>query len=297
MGATCAQRLIERDCADIVLVDVVDGLPQGKALDIFESAPVVNFNSSIIGSTGYEATAGSDVVIITSGSPRKPGMTRDELLKINASIIGDVTRNVVRHSPDCIIIVVTNPVEAMTYLALQVSGFPRNRVFGLSGVLDGARLASFIAAEVGAVVGDVSVCVMGQHGENMAVIPRLCTVGGRPITELLPHEDVDRLVQRTVKGGAEIVNLLKTGSAFYAPSAAVARMADAVLQDSKEVMPCTAYLDGEYGLKDTLITIPVRLGRSGIEEIIELELTGEEKQALSKSAGAVQELLNVVKSE
>ena len=278
-------------------MDIVDGLPQGKALDIFESAPVVNFNSNIIGTTSYADTAGSDVVIITSGSPRKPGMTRDELLKINASIVSDVARNVVRHSPDCIIIVVTNPVEAMTYLALRTSGFSCNRVFGLSGVLDGARLASFIAAEVRAVVDDVSVCVMGQHGENMVVIPRLCTVGGKPITELLPKEDVDRLVQRTIKGGAEIVSLLKTGSAFYAPSAAVARMADAVLKDRKEVMPCTAYLDGEYGLKDALITVPVRLGRSGIEEIIELELTSEEKSQLAKAAEAVRELLNVVKSE
>ena len=294
MGATCAQRLVERDYADIVLVDIVDGLPQGKALDIIESAPVLNFNSGIIGTTSYEDTADSDVVVITSGSPRKPGMTRDELLRTNAGIISDVVRNVVKRSPDGIIIMVTNPVEAMTYLALRISSFPKNRVLGLSGVLDGSRLASFIAAELRASVADVSTCVLGQHGENMVVIPRLCTAGGRPITELLAQEAIERLVQRTVKGGAEIVGLLKTGSAFYAPSAAVARMVDAIVLDKKEVLPCTACLDGEYGIKDTLITVPVKLGRNGIEEIIELELTGEEKAQLAEAAGAVRQTIQKI---
>jgi len=235
VGASCTQRLAERDYADIVMVDIIDGLPQGKTLDILESAPILNFNISLSGSNTYQETANSDVVIITSGSPRKPGMTRDELLRINTSIISEVTRNIVNYSPNCIIIMVTNPVEAMTYSALHASKSPRNRVLGLSGVLDGARLSSFIAAELKAPVETVSACVVGQHGENMVVIPRLCTVSDTPITELLPQETVDRLVKRTIKGGAEIVGLLKTGSAFYAPSAAVARMVEALVQGLERV--------------------------------------------------------------
>ncbi len=276
-------------------MDIVDGLPQGKALDISESAPILDFNSRIVGTNSYEETANSDVVIITSGSARKPGMTRDELLRINANIITEATRDIASHSPDCIIIVVTNPIEAMTHLALHISRFPRNRVLGLSGVLDGARLSSFIAAELKAPVGDISTCVLGQHGENMVIIPRLTTVKGTPITELLPKEAIDRLVHRTICGGAEILKLLKTGSAFYAPSAAVARMVDAIILDKKEVLPCAIYLDGEYVIEDTVITVPAKLSRNGIKQIIELELTDEEKAQLVKSAGAVQELVKAMK--
>jgi len=295
VGASCAQRLAERDYADIVLLDIIAGLPQGKALDILESAPIIKFNSRIIGTNDYKETANSDVVIITSGSPRKPGMTRDELLKINTSIVTEVTRNVVNHSPSCIIIMVTNPVEAMTYVALQTSRFPKNRVLGLSGALDGARLASFIGAEVKVPVERISPCVLGQHGENMVIIPRLCKVNGKPITELLPEETINKLVQRTIKGGAEIVELLKTGSAFYAPSAAVAKMTDAIIMDKKEILHCSAYLDGEYGLKDTIITVPVKLSKKGIEQIIEVKLTEEEKQGLSKAAEAVRQVISDMK--
>ncbi len=295
MGATCAQRLAERNYADIVLVDIIEGLPQGKALDMYESAPICGFNSRITGTNSYEETTGSDVVIITSGSARKPGMTRDDLLRINMNIVSSVTANVVKHSPDCTIIVVTNPVEAMTYLAMHVSRFPKNRVLGLSGVLDGARLSSFIALELKARVESISTCVLGQHGENMLVIPRLCTVSGKPLTSLLPREAVDRLVQRTIGGGAEIVKLLKTGSAFYAPSAAVVRMVDAIILDKKETLACSVYLNGEYGIKDTILTVPVKLGKKGIEKIVELDLTAEEKTQLAGSARAVQELIAAMK--
>lgn len=297
MGATCAQRLAGRDYAEIVLLDIVEGLPQGKALDILQSAPILNFNSHITGTNSYEKTADSDVVVITSGTTRKPGMTRDELLLTNRDIVTEVTRNIVKYSPDCIIIMVTNPVDAMTYLALEVSQFPRNRVFGLSGALDAARLSSFIAAELGISVQDVSACVLGEHGKNMVIIPRLSTVKGTPITELLPEETIDRLVKRTIGGGAEIVGLLKTGSAFYAPSAAVAQMVDAIMLDERKILSCATLLKGEYGIKDTVIGVPVKLGRSGIEQIIELELTDEEKAALARAAEAVKQLVDIMSIE
>lgn len=295
VGASCAQRIAERGYADIVLVDIVPGLPQGKALDILESAPILNFNSHLIGTNSYQETANSDVVIITSGLGRKPGMTRDELLLTNMHIITEVTRNVVNYSPNCIIIMVTNPVDAMTYLALKTSGFPPNRVFGLSGALDTARLRSFIAAELNVSVADVFACVLGEHGKNMVIIPRLCTVSGIPITRILPQKTIDRLVERTIKGGAEIIDLLKTGGAFYAPSAAVAQMVEAITLDKKQVLPCAAYLQGEYGIKDAVIGVPVKLGKTGIEEIVELELIDEEKTALASSAKAVQELVKTMK--
>ncbi len=291
VGATTAQRLAEKNFADIVLVDIIEGLPQGKALDMMESAPILGFDARITGSNDYEATADSDVVVITSGLARKPGMSRDELRQANARILTGVTEQVVKHSSECVIVVVTNPVDVMTYLALKVSRFTPNRVVGLSGVLDGARLSSFIAAELGVSVADVLSCVIGEHGKNMIVIPRLCTVGGIPITGLLPPETVDRLVARTVNGGAEIVELLKTGSAFYAPSAAITRMVEAIILDKKQTMPCVAYLQGEYGIKDAVISVPVKLGRTGIEEIVELELTDSEQQALTASADAVRELI------
>jgi malate dehydrogenase len=276
-------------------VDIIPGLAPGKALDIAQSAPILNFDTRITGTNSYEETAGSDVVIITSGFSRKPGMTRDELVLANMKIVAEVTGKVVKYSPNCIIIMVVNPVDAMTYLAIKTSQFPRNRVVGLSGVLDGARLSSFIAAELKVSPASVSACVLGQHGENMVVIPRLTTVKGKPITKLLPKETIDKLVERTIKGGAEIVGLLKTGSAFYAPAAAVARMAEAIVLDKKETLLCAALLEGEYGIKDTVIGVPVRLGKNGIEKIIELELTQEEKQALNNSAKAVQELVKTMK--
>jgi malate dehydrogenase len=276
-------------------VDIIPGLAPGKALDISQSAPIVNFDTGITGTDSYEGTANSEVVIITAGFSRKPGMTRDELCLTNMKVIGEIIHNVVSRSPDCVIIMVTNPVDAMTYLAIKKSRFPRNRVVGLSGVLDGARLSSFIAAELKVSPASVSPCILGEHGKNMLIIPRLTTVKGKPITELLPQETIDKLVQRTVMGGDEIVSLLKTGSAFYAPSAAAARMAETIVLNKKETLLCAARLDGEYGIKDTVIDVPVKLGKKGIEEIIELELTAEEKQALNKSATAVQELIQTMK--
>ncbi len=295
VGATCAQRIAERGYADIVLVDIIEGLPQGKALDILESAPILSSDTRIIGTNSYQETANSDVVVITSGLTRKPDMSRDELLQANMNIVTEVTRNVVNYSPNCIIIMVTNPLDAMTHLAIHVSQFPRNRVFGLSGVLDTTRFRSFIAAELDVSVEDVFACVLGQHGEAMVIIPRLSTVCGVPITKLLPQETINKLVERTIRGGAEIVGLLKTGSAFYAPSAAVAQMVEAIILDKKQILPCATYLDGEYGIKDTVITVPVKLGRNGIEQIIELELTAKEKLALINSAKAVRELINIMK--
>ena len=276
-------------------MDIVPGLAQGKALDISQSAPIVNFDISVSGTNSYQETADSEVVIITAGLFRTPGMTRDELLLANMKTVAEVTSNIVSYSPDCTIILVTNPLDAMTYLAIKTSNFPRNRVIGLSGILDCARLSSFIAAELKVSPANVSACVLGAHGRNMVVIPRLTTVKGKPITELLPQETIDKLVERTIEGGREIVDLLKMGSAFYAPSAAVARMAEAIALDKKEVLPCAAYLDGEYGIKETVIGVPVRLGKKGIEQIIELELTKEEKQALASSAKAVQELIKTMK--
>jgi len=295
VGASCAQRLAEPGYADIVLLDIVEGLAQGKALDISQSAPILGFNATVTGTTRYEETAGSDVVIIASGAARKPGMSRDDLLLTNMEIVSQVTRNVVQHSPDAIIIVATNPVDAMVYLARRVSQFPRNRVLGLSGVLDAARLSSFIAAELGVSVEDVSACVLGEHGRNMVIIPRLCTVSGMPLTQILPRETIDRLVERTLGGGAEIVGLLKTGSAFYAPSAAIARMTEAIVLDEKRILPCAAYLDGEYGIRDSVIGVPLKLGRSGIEQVVELELSAEERQALANSAKAVRELVKAMR--
>ncbi len=294
VGATCAQRLFERRLADIVMVDIVEGLPQGKALDMAESAPILGVDRRITGTNNYQDTAGSDVVVITSGLARKPGMSRDDLVKANMNIINDVVHNVVSKSPDCVLVVVTNPVDAMTHLAIKASGFSRNRVMGLSGVLDGARLRSFIAVELNVSVENVSICILGQHGQSMVVIPRLCTVGGVPITELLPKETVDRLVERTVNGGAEIIGLLKTGSAFYAPSAAAAQMVEAVVLDKRQVLPCAAYLDGEYGIRDTVLGVPAKIGRGGIMEIIELELYAVERHAVAGAAQVVQELVKVM---
>jgi malate dehydrogenase len=291
VGATCAQRIVERGYANVVLADIAPGLAQGKALDILVSDAILNFNSHIIGANGYEDTADSDVVIISAGFTRKPGMTRDELLRANSEVITEVIPNVANYSPNCIIIMITNPVDVMTYLALHVSQLPRDRLFGLSGVLDTARFRSLIAAELKVPVASVSGCILGQHGENMVVIPRLTMVNGKPLTELLPPETIDKLVERTINAGAEIVKLLKTGSAFYAPSAGVAQMVDTIVLDKKETLPCATYLEGEYGIRDSVIGVPVRLGKKGIEQIIELELTADEQQALSNSAEVVRELI------
>ncbi|MFH0914706.1 MAG: malate dehydrogenase [Chloroflexota bacterium] len=295
VGASCAQRLAEKNLGEIVLVDIIEGLPQGKALDILQSAPLFGFDTRLTGTNDYKDTANSDVVVITSGTARKPGMSRDDLLLTNMKIVSDVVGNVTSQSQDAVVIMVTNPVDAMTYLALHLSRFPRNRVLGLSGALDGARLGCFIAQELRVSVSDVSTCVIGEHGKSMVVVPRLCTVSGTPITQLLAPDAIAKLVERTVNGGAEIVGLLKTGSAFYAPSAAVTCMVEAILRDRRKVFPCAAYLQGEYGLKDTVLGVPVKLGRNGIEEIVELNLTREERQALTASAEAVKELIKVMK--
>jgi malate dehydrogenase len=297
VGSSCAQRLAERGDVDVVLLDIVEGLPQGKALDIQESAPILGFDSRVTGTNSYEDTAESQVVVITSGLARRPGMSRDDLVLSNQAIVGQVTRDVVGHSPDCIIVVATNPVDAMVSLAIRESGFPRERVIGLSGVLDSARLSTFIAEELGASVQDVRACVLGEHGRSMVVVPRLTTVNGTPITELLDADRVQALVERTVGGGAEIVGLLKTGSAFYAPSAAIAQMVDAIVLDRQRVLSCAVMLDGEYGINDTVISVPVKLGAGGLEEVVELDLTADERAALAASAAAVRDLVKVMKLE
>jgi malate dehydrogenase len=294
VGATCAFRIAEKGYADIVLLDIIEGLPQGKGLDMLEATPIIDSDAKIVGTSDYGETANSDIVVITSGSSRKPGMSRDDLVLTNMKIVREVTEKVVQYSPNCIIIVVTNPLDAMTQLALNISKFPRDRVFGQSGILDSARFRTFIAQELNVSVRDVSTCVLGGHGDTMVPIIRLCTVRGVPITKLLPKEKIDTLVERTVKGGGEIVSLLKTGSAFYAPAAATAQMVDAIILDKKEILPCAAYLEGEYGISGVVVGVPVKLGKNGIERIIELELTPEEDAALKKSANAVRELVKVM---
>lgn len=295
VGATCAEKVMGKGYADVVLVDIIEDMPQGKALDMLESGPIICSDAQVLGSNSYEATSGSDIVVITSGVARKPGMSRDDLLLTNTKIIRVVTEQVVKQSPDCIIIMVANPLDAMAQLALHVSKFPRNRVMGMSGILDSARFRTFIARELDVSVEEIYACVMGGHGDTMVALPRYSTVSGVPLTELLPAETINRLVERTVKGGAEIVGLLKTGSAYYAPGAAAAQMVDAILLDRKRVLPCAAYLDGEYGINGVVVGVPVKLGSKGIEQIVELKLTPEENAALQKSAEAVRELLNVMK--
>lgn len=295
VGATTVQRLAERGYADIVMVDIIEGLPQGKALDMLEAGPVVGYDSRIIGTNRYEETADSDLVIITSGVPRKPGQSRDDLVLTNAAIVREVTQQVVKYSPQTILLMVANPLDAMTQLALHISGFPRERVFGQSGVLDSTRFRTFIALELGISVEEVQALVLGGHGDTMVALPRYAAVAGIPITELLPPERIAALVQRAVQGGAEIVSLLKTGSAFYAPAAAVAEMADAIMLDKKRLLPACVYLKGEYGIDGACVGVPVKLGAKGIEEIIQLKLTPEEDAALKKSAAAVKELVGVMK--
>jgi malate dehydrogenase len=295
VGATCAQRLAERGYADIVIVDIIEGMPQGKALDILESGPVVGFDSNVIGTNNYEETKGSDIAIITSGVPRKPGMSRDDLVLTNMNIVKSVTEQLVKYSPKCMIIVVSNPLDAMAQMALKVSGFKRNRVMGMSGVLDTARFRTFLAQELNVSVDDVAAYVLGGHGDSMIPLTRMATVGGVPINQVLPEATVSKIVERTVKGGGEIVALLKTGSAFYAPSAGVAQMVDAIVLDKKQILPCAAYLEGEYGINGVFMGVPAKLGKDGIEEIIEIKLTPDEDAAMQKSADAVRELLQIMK--
>lgn len=294
VGATAAHWIASKELADVVLVDIVEGVPQGKALDLSQAAPIDGFDVRVVGSNNYEETANSDIVIITAGQPRKPGMSRDDLLKINAEIVGNVTDQIVKYSPNCFIIVVSNPLDAMTQLAWRRSGFPKNRVMGMAGVLDSARMRHFIAEELNVSVENVTAFVLGGHGDTMVPLPRYSTVAGIPVTELIPKERLDEIVRRTANGGAEIVNLLKTGSAYYAPSLAAVEMAEAILKDKKKILPCAVYLEGEYGINNLFVGVPVKLGKNGVEQIIEISLTNEERAALHKSAAAVQELVSIL---
>ncbi|HEU4685013.1 MAG TPA: malate dehydrogenase [Nitrospira sp.] len=290
VGGTTAQRLAEKNVYDVVLVDIIEGVPQGKALDIFQAGPVCGYSGRVIGTNGYDETAGSSVAVITSGIPRKPGMSRDELLMTNAKIVKSVVTELVARSPDVILILVTNPLDAMVHVARRVTGLPKSRVIGMAGVLDSARMRSFIAAELDVPGSDVEAMVLGGHGDTMVPLPRYTTVRGRPVTELLSRDRLEAIVHRTRNGGAEIVSLLKTGSAFYAPSASVVDMVEAIYHDQKRVLPCAVLCEGEYGLKDVVVGVPVKLGRGGAEQIMEYELTPDERAALEASASAVREL-------
>jgi malate dehydrogenase len=295
VGGTLAQRLAERDYSDLVLVDIVEGMPQGKALDILQAGPVYGYDSVITGSNAYEETAGSDVVVITSGIARKPGMSRDDLLKTNAGIVRQVTESVAATSPDAILIVVSNPLDAMVTLAHQVSGFPKERVVGMAGILDSARYRTFIAQELGVSVEDVHGFVLGGHGDTMVPLPRYTTVAGVPLPGLLSKEKIDAIVDRARNGGAEIVGLLKTGSAYYAPSASVVDMVDSILLDKKRVLPCAAYLEGEFGISGIFMGVLCVLGSRGVEKVLEIDLDSDERAALMKSADAVRELWEATK--
>ncbi|MBC8461048.1 MAG: malate dehydrogenase [Deltaproteobacteria bacterium] len=293
VGATAAMRLAEKELADVVLVDILEGVPAGKALDLAEAAPIEKHDAKIVGVSGdYTDAKDSDIIIITAGIPRKPGMSRDDLLSTNMGIIKSVTKEVAAIAPDAILIIVSNPLDAMCHVAYDVSGFPKNRVIGMAGVLDSARFRTFIAMELNVSVENTHAFVLGGHGDTMVPLPRYSTVSGIPITELMPPERIEALVERTRKGGAEIVSLLKTGSAYYAPASAAVEMADAILKDKKKILPCAAYLEGEYGINNLFIGVPVKLGENGVEEIIEIELTDEEKEALNHSADEVRKLVD-----
>ena len=294
MGATTAQRLAERDYADVVIVDIVEGMPQGKALDLNQSGPVVGYEANLVGSNGYEETAGSDIVVITSGFPRQPGMSRDDLLSKNKEIVGGVSEEVADRSPDAIVIVVTNPLDAMCHVAFDVTGFPRGRVVGMAGVLDSARFRTFLAWELGVSVRDVTGFVLGGHGDTMVPVVSYSNVAGVPVTQRISEQRLEEIVQRTRDGGAEIVKLLQKGSAFYAPSAAVAEMVDSVVLDQKRVLPCAALCRGEYGVDGLFVGVPVKLGSEGIEEIVEIDLNDREREELQDSAGAVRELVDAM---
>lgn len=298
VGSTTAQRIVDMELADVVLTDILDGPPAGKALDMLESAPISRSDSHAMGiSTGtgdYKETANSDIVVITAGFPRKPGMSRDDLLKANYDVVKQVVEQIVKFSPNTILVMVTNPLDAMAQAAYKLSGFSKNRVIGMAGVLDSARMSSFVAAELNVSVENVHSFVLGGHGDDMVPLPRYSTVAGIPLPDLLPKDKIEAIVTRTRKGGAEIVNLLKTGSAYYAPSAAAVEMVEAILKDKKKILPCAAYLEGEYGVKDLFVGVPCKLGARGIEQIIEIKLTAEEKAALDKSSASVRELVNIL---
>ena len=298
VGSTTAQRIVDAELADVVITDILEGVPAGKALDMLESGPITRTDSRAVGVTtvngDYAATAASDIVVITAGFPRKPGMSRDDLLKANHDVVKAVVEEIVRYSPECILIVVTNPLDAMAQTAFKVSSFPKQRVIGMAGVLDSARMSAFVAMECNVSVENVHSFVLGGHGDDMVPLPRYSTVAGIPLPDMLPKARIDAIVERTRKGGAEIVNLLKTGSAYYAPSAAVVEMAEAILKDKKKILPCAAYLTGEYSIKGLFVGVPVKLGAKGIEEIIQIKLTPEENAALQKSAASVRELVSVL---
>ena len=294
VGATVAHRLADKQLADVVLIDILEGIPQGKGLDLLESGPIEGYDVHIRGTNDYADTAASDLVVLTAGFPRKPGMNRDDLLKANYDVVRGTVEQVVKHSPNCIFIVVTNPLDAMAQTAYRVSGFSKNRVIGMAGILDTARYRTFIAEALNVSVQNVQGFVLGGHGDTMVPVPRYTTVAGIPVTELLPKNQLDQIIKRTANGGAEIVSLLKTGSAYYAPSAAVVEMIDAVFNDRKKILPCAAYLEGEYGIHGLFVGVPAKLGARGIEQIIEIRLTPEEQAALERSANAVKELVTVI---
>ena len=295
VGATCAQRLAERELArEIVLVDIVEGIPQGKGLDQWESAPIEGFDSHLIGANDYEAAADSDIFIVTAGIARKPGMSRDDLLKTNAGIVESVSREIARVAPDSIIIMVSNPLDVMAYVAMQTTGFPRERVIGMAGILDTARYRSFISLELGVSVEDIQALVLGGHGDTMVPLVSYTTISGIPLTQFLGNERIEALLERTRKGGAEIVAHLKSGSAYYAPSAAAVQMAEAIVKDKRRILPCAAYLEGEYGHEGIFLGVPCQLGEGGLQRIIEVELTESEAEALAHSAGAVQETIGAL---
>ena len=293
VGATAGQRIADKQLADVVLIDIIEGVPQGKALDLAESGPIEGYDCRLTGTNNYNDTANSDIVVITAGVPRKPGMSRDDLLKTNYGIVKGVTEQVVKNSPNSVIIVVSNPLDAMVQTAFRVSKFSKHRVIGMAGVLDSARFRTFIGMELNVSVENIHAFVLGGHGDTMVPLPRYSTVAGIPITELLPKETIDRIVQRTRDGGAEIVSYLKT-SAWYAPASAIVEMVDAILKDRKKILPCAAYLEGEYGISGLYVGVPVKLGQRGIEQVIEINLTLEERAALQKSAAAVKELVDVI---
>jgi len=295
VGATVAQRLAEKELCDLIVVDIIEGVPQGKSLDLTQAAPIEKHDAHLTGANSYEASANSDIVIITAGIPRKPGMSRDDLLSTNRGIIRSVTKEVVKYSPNAILIIVSNPLDAMCHVAMEESGFPKHKVIGMAGVLDSARFRSFISMELNVSVENIHALVMGGHGDTMVPLPRFSTVAGVPITELIPATRIEEMVTRTRNGGAEIVSLLKTGSAYYAPASAAVEMAESILKDKKKILPCAAYLTGEYGISSLFVGVPVKLGAKGIEQIIELKLSAEEQQALKKSASAVQELVDSMK--
>lgn len=295
VGATAAQWIVNKELGDVVLIDIIDGAPQGKALDLQQSGPIEGFDCQLLGTNDYKNTADSDVVVITAGLPRKPGMSRDDLLVTNYEIVKGVTEQVVKYSPQSILIVVSNPLDAMVQTVFRVSGFPKNRVIGMAGILDSARFRTFIAQELNVSVENVHAFVLGGHGNTMVPLPRYSTVAGIPITELLSYERIEALVKRTSEGGAEIVSLLKTGSAYYAPAAAVGEMIEAIFRDKRKILSCAAYLEGEYGISGIFMGVPVKLGRNGIEEVVQIKLLPEEEAALKKSAAAVRDLVDVIK--